>query len=63
LSKLEKHDAFMGRNVRGRVIGTPSKAIPLLGKLLKRDVQYLVIFNMPVEEEMATMRLTIEVPA
>jgi hypothetical protein len=53
----------MGRNVRGRVIGTPSKAIPLLGKLLKRDVQYLVIFNMPVEEEMATMRLTIEVPA
>jgi hypothetical protein len=51
LTETERHDALMGRKVRGRVTGTPSKEIPLLGKMLKKDVLYLVVVNLPTDEE------------
>ena len=51
LTEAEKHDAYMGRKVRGRVTGTPSKTLPVIGKLLKKDVLYLIIVNLPSEEE------------
>ena len=51
LTEAEKHDAYMGRKVRGRVTGTPSKRLPVIGKLLKKDVLYLIIVNLPSEEE------------
>lgn len=52
LTAEERHDAYMGRKVRGRVTGTPSKNIPLIGKILKKDVLYLTIVNLPTQEEM-----------
>lgn len=41
----------MVRKIKGRVTGTPSKdGIPVLRKFLKRDVQYLIIANVPSKE-------------
>ena len=51
LSDQELHDAFMGRVVRGRATGTPSRTFPVVGKMLKRDVLYLIIVNLPTEGE------------
>ncbi|KAF2098893.1 hypothetical protein NA57DRAFT_76127 [Rhizodiscina lignyota] len=56
LTEQEKHDAYMGRQVRGRVTGTPSKKVPILSKMLKHDVLYLIIVNMPTEAEMEEVR-------
>lgn len=53
LTDVEKHDAYMGRKVRGRVTGTPSKQIPIIGKILKKDVLYLIIVEMPTEQQIA----------
>lgn len=53
LTDRERHDALMGRKVRGRVTGTPSKELPLIGKVLKKDVLYLVVVNLPTDEEIA----------
>ena len=55
LSEQERHDAFMGRKVRGRVTGTPSKSIPIVGKMLKKDVLYLFVTNLPSEEEVRAL--------
>ena len=56
LTEEERHDALMGRKVRGRVTGTPSKSIPLIGKILHKDVLYLIIVNLPTEQEMEDLR-------
>jgi hypothetical protein len=53
LTEQERHDALMGRKVRGRVTGTPSKSIPLLGKMVKQDVLYLVVVNLPTAAEVS----------
>lgn len=56
LTDAERHDAYMGRKVRGRITGTPSKTLPVIGKVLKRDALYLVIVNLPTEREVAEIR-------
>lgn len=56
LTESERHDAYMGRKVRGRSTGTPSREIPILGKMLKKGVLYLVVVNLPGDEEVRLMR-------
>lgn len=56
MTESERHDAYMGRKVRGRVTGTPSKEIPILGKMLRKGVLYLVVVNLPGDEEVRGMR-------
>lgn len=51
LTEREIHDAHMGRRVRGRITGTPSKDFPVVGKLFKKNVLYLVIVNLPSSED------------
>lgn len=51
LTEQEKHDAYMGRKVRARVTGTPSKTIPIISKMLQKDVLSLIIVNIPTEAE------------
>jgi hypothetical protein len=60
LTPEERHDAYMGRKVRGRVTGTPSKNIPIIGKILKKDVLYLTIVNLPTKEELARVKEVLE---
>lgn len=61
LSAEERHDAYMGRKVRGRVTGTPSKApLPIICKILKKDVIYLAIVNLPTKEELHRVRQELE---
>ena len=60
LTEEEKHGAYMGRKVRGRVTGTPSKKIPILGKMMKKDVLYLVIVDLPTEQQMTNVRQQFE---
>ena len=52
LTEAERHDAYMGRKVRGRITGNPSENLPLIGKVLKRDGLYLAVVNLPSEREM-----------
>lgn len=59
LSDVEKHDAYMGRKVRGRVTGTPSKST-IIGKMMKKDVLYLVVVDLPTQEQLDSMRLQLE---
>jgi hypothetical protein len=61
LSEQERHDALMGRKVRGRVTGTPSKSIPVVGKLLKNDALYLLVTNLPTDEEVRAVRQQLDV--
>ena len=56
LTEQERHDAYMGRMVRNRVTGTPSKKIPLLEKIVRKDVLYLVVCNLPTENEKMEIR-------
>jgi hypothetical protein len=56
LTDQEKHDAYMGRVVRGKSMGTPSKKIPVIGRILKKDVLYLTIVNLPSAEEMERIK-------
>ncbi|KAG9780008.1 hypothetical protein KCU88_g3873, partial [Aureobasidium melanogenum] len=60
LTAEERHDAYMGRKVRGRVTGTPSKQLPIIGKSLKKDVLYLAIVNLPTEEELERVQKELE---
>lgn len=60
LTNEEKHDAYMGRKVRGRITGTPSKEIPILGKMMKKDILYLVIVDLPTEQQMADIKQQLE---
>ena len=60
LTETERHEAYMGRKVRGRVTGTPSKSLPLLGKILKRDVLYLIIVELPTDEQMREVEKKIQ---
>ncbi|CAF9932384.1 MAG: hypothetical protein GOMPHAMPRED_006561 [Gomphillus americanus] len=56
LTEQERHDAYMGRKVRNRVTGTPSKKIPLLEKIVRKDVLYFVVCNLPTENEKTEIR-------
>lgn len=47
LTAEEKHDAYMGRKVRDRVTGTPSKEMLGLKRFFAGSVLYLVITNLP----------------
>ncbi|KAL2405839.1 hypothetical protein ABEF95_002778 [Exophiala dermatitidis] len=60
LTAEERHDAYMGRKVHGRVTGTPSKQLPIIGKLLKKDVLYLAIVDMPTKEELERVQKELE---
>ena len=60
MSEREKHDAYMGRKVRGRATGTPSRTLPVVGKMLKKDVLYLCIVNVPSQEEIARVKAILE---
>lgn len=60
LTDQERHDAYMGRKVRGRVTGTPSKTLPLVGNVLKKDVLYLLIVELPSEEQIQSVGLRLQ---
>ena len=60
LTETERHEAYMVRKVRGRVTGTPSKSLPLLGKMLKRDVLYLIIVELPSDEQIREVEIKIQ---
>lgn len=62
LTDQERHDAYMGRKVRGRITGTPSKKIPIIGKMMKKDILYLVIVDVPTKEQLASVRQQFELP-
>jgi hypothetical protein len=63
LTEAERHDALMRRKTRGRVKGAPSKSIPILGRMLKEDVLYLVRVYFPNPGDIAKAKEMIEVAA
>lgn len=62
LTPEERHDAYMGRKVRGRVTGTNSRTLPIVGKLLKKNMLYLIIVNLPTQQEIDQVRRMLNNP-